>query len=239
MLALENWDDVRVEKTGPYVRVCATAPSGRQHSGVGDDADEIAARLAAIEARLIEDEIPRPFILAAASEAAADLVQPSPHPIDEVEPLAAAAPDVEVQPEAPALSPMKPLEASPAGPAAYTGAMILEDEVGKRRNQVLGLITAHKHALLDARNDPSRRQSLQKAFVDYQNYAALGAPIPDDVAQGYRDFVQERDYSERIERHARSLEGLAMQADNARLAWLVSRIDLNWPGVNDGRSDAV
>lgn len=111
------------------------------------------------------------------------------------------------------------VESEPSPVQAYPGIAVLEDELGRRRNQVRTWIRDVEKARKRAHSDTSRRTFLAQAYADYQNIVIPNRRPPTEIEQGYADdYLNMLRADEEIERWSTALDDAAEHADMDRLA---------------------
>lgn len=116
-----------------------------------------------------------------------------------------------------------------AGGGADHGGIMLQppappDEIYALRDFVRGRISEEKLIRLDAAADPSRWAFLTQAFADYQNLAALQAPISPELEANYRAFLETKNLRDSVEMQAQALERSARDADKPTLQAMASAL---------------
>lgn len=118
---------------------------------------------------------------------------------------------------------------APAPPPVSAGAMILENETERRRNQIHAAISDQRIMRLDASEDKSRWDWLLQQASDWNNLNAQKLPIPDVLERGYAEFLNARSKREAIYAVAEGLDRSARTATHDMLAAMAQRIGEGWP----------
>lgn len=115
------------------------------------------------------------------------------------------------------------------GGASYPGIAILENELERRRNQILRMISDAKRNRLVVACDRSREDWLAEQAQRYIALGALGGDIPDETRAAYAEFCALKDRKDAIQREALQREDAAAFADMDQLQNIAVGMEQGWP----------